>query len=456
MIEIKHSCRVFLNKKTGQVMIRVRWNNRKCEVGFSVGCYAEPEKWDSENQRAKYNTTHNVGKKKIVAREINNRISFFLECIEDSFAEYSIHSQIPTTTELKEAVNEKCGRVKGNAVEDTIWEQTPQGTLQDAFEEFMQSCPVENNWGEKTHCKYDQMWAHLNSFDPHISLETLTKKKLNGLKEWYIKQEYHNATIAKHFRNLKGFLRWADANGYAVNKEVFSYKTNLSVPPKTVTFLKYHELIHFASFQFPETKQYLDRVRDYFCFMAFTSLRYSDLKALKKANISGEYIELYTQKTKDKIRIPIVSHARNILNKYKRGESVFVFDIPSNQKMNDYLKEAAQLAGLDREIVETYFVGTKRHEEVHKFYETISCHDARRTFVCCSLALGIPASVVMSCTGHSDYESMKPYIEVADETTRIEMDKWNTHQYKSGIIEKLEQLTQSQLKQLFEYVQRIA
>lgn len=190
--------------------------------------------------------------------------------------------------------------------------------------------------------------------------------------------------------------------------------------------------------------------------MAFTSLRYSDLKALKKANISGEYIELYTQKTKDKIRIPIVSHARNILNKYKRGESVFVFDIPSNQKMNDYLKEAAQLAGLDREIVETYFVGTKRHEEVHKFYETISCHDARRTFVCCSLALGIPASVVMSCTGHSDYESMKPYIEVADETTRIEMDKWNTHQYKSGIIEKLEQLTQSQLKQLFEYVQRIA
>lgn len=51
MIEINHSCRAFLNNK-GQVVIRVRWNNRKDEVGFSVGCNADPDKWDKENQRA--------------------------------------------------------------------------------------------------------------------------------------------------------------------------------------------------------------------------------------------------------------------------------------------------------------------------------------------------------------------------------------------------------------------
>lgn len=42
MIEIKHSCRAFLHKN-GQVMIRVRWNNRKAEVGFSIGCNADPD-----------------------------------------------------------------------------------------------------------------------------------------------------------------------------------------------------------------------------------------------------------------------------------------------------------------------------------------------------------------------------------------------------------------------------
>ena len=57
---ISHSCRAFLHKN-GQVMIRVRWNNRKCEVGFSVGCNADLEKWDNENQRVRYNTTHKVG-----------------------------------------------------------------------------------------------------------------------------------------------------------------------------------------------------------------------------------------------------------------------------------------------------------------------------------------------------------------------------------------------------------
>lgn len=69
MIEINHSCRAFLNNK-GQVVIRVRWNNRKDEVGFSVGCNADPDKWDKENQRARYNTTHKVGGKTVVARDI--------------------------------------------------------------------------------------------------------------------------------------------------------------------------------------------------------------------------------------------------------------------------------------------------------------------------------------------------------------------------------------------------
>lgn len=120
------------------------------------------------------------------------------------------------------------------------------------------------------------------------------------------------------------------------------------------------------------------------------------------------------------------------------------------------LKEAAELAGLDREIVETYFIGTQRYEEIHKFYETISCHDGRRTFVCCSLALGISPTVVMSCTGHADYESMKPYIEVADETQKMQMEKWNTHQYKSDIIESLDKMNPTQLKELCEHIRSIA
>lgn len=153
---------------------------------------------------------------------------------------------------MKELVNEKLGRIKEEIPVEV--EEVQEKTLKNAFFEFMKLRPSENNWGEKTHFKYNQMWDHLNSFDSAISLETLDKKKLNGLKDWYIANDYHNATINKHFRNLKGILKWADSNGYSVKKEVFTYKTNLPVPPKTVTFLKYKELIHFASFQFPVNK----------------------------------------------------------------------------------------------------------------------------------------------------------------------------------------------------------
>ena len=113
-------------------MIRVRWNNKKREVGFSVGCNADPEKWDNENQRARYNTTHKVGGKVYVARDINNRISQFLECIEESFTEYGVHAQVPTTKELKELVNEKLGRIEEETPEEET-EEVHEKTLQNAF-----------------------------------------------------------------------------------------------------------------------------------------------------------------------------------------------------------------------------------------------------------------------------------------------------------------------------------
>lgn len=456
MIKITYSCRTFLNNK-GQVVIRVRWNNRKCEVGFSVGCNADPEKWDSENQRARYNTTHKVGEKIYVARDINNRVTQFLECIAESFTEYGVRSQTPTTSELKELVNEKLGRIK----EDPLIEEnegTHEKTLREIFDDFLVICSTERNWTDSVHHKYIQAWNQLNSCDPKISLATLDKNKMTNLKEWYVKNGYRNRTIVKQFRILKSFLRWTEANGYTISQGVLSHKLNLTVTKKEVTFLKYKELLHFASFQFPENKDYLDRARDMFCFMAFTSLRYSDLKALKKAHISNDYIEMYTQKTCDRITIPIVECAQKIIDKYSgyHSDDNTIFPVPSNQKLNDYLKEAAELAGLDREVVETYFIGTQRHEEIHKFYETISCHDGRRTFVCCSLALGISPTVVMSCTGHSDYESMKPYIEVADETQKIQMDRWNTHQYKSDIIDYLDKVGEDKLKEVLKMLKDIA
>ena len=147
--------------------------------------------------------------------------------------------------------------------------------------------------------------------------------------------------------------------------------------------------------------------------------------------------------------------ALEIYNRYKDypTEDGHIFHCLSNQKLNDAIKEAAKEAELDRIIVDTYFVGTERREEQHPFHEIISCHDARRTFVSCSLAMGIPPQVVMKATGHKGYKTMQPYIDTATETQTLEMERWNKNQFRSQIISNLDSMTENELSLISQLLQ---
>lgn len=52
----------------------------------------------------------------------------------------------------------------------------------------------------------------------------------------------------------------------------------------------------------------------------------------------------------------------------------------------------------------------------------------------------------MSCTGHKDFETMKPYIEVADETQQKEMSKWNVGNDKESMLRSLENVPEVKLR----------
>jgi integrase len=152
----------------------------------------------------------------------------------------------------------------------------------------------------------------------------------------------------------------------------------------------------------------------------------------------------------------LVSHAVRILEKYiDKTPGEYVFAVPSNQKLNDFIKEAAEMAGLDREVIDTSFCGTERIELVMKLHEAISCHCARRTFVCISLSLGIPQSVVMTMTGHADYETMRPYISISDETSKRELVKWEVGSTKSELTKLIDQMDQPQLEMMVSKAQEL-
>ena len=102
-----------------------------------------------------------------------------------------------------------------------------------------------------------------------------------------------------------------------------------------------------------------------------------------------------------------------------------VLPIITNQKMNDYPKELAELAGIDEPVRQTCYRGNERIDEVTPKYALLGTHAGRRTFICNALALGIPPQVVMKWTGHSDYRAMKPCIGVADNIKANAMSKFN-------------------------------
>lgn len=202
---------------------------------------------------------------------------------------------------------------------------------------------------------------------------------------------------------------------------------NCGAPQKKVIFLTWEELNQLKNYQIPETKQYLERVRDVFLFCCFTGLRYSDVHNLKKSDIRDGYIEITTVKTAERLIIELNNHSKAILDKYKEVEFEGHKALPviSNQKMNDYLKELGELAGINEPVSETYYKGSRRIDTITPKYALLGTHAGRRTFICNALALGIPAQVVMKWTGHSDYKAMKPYIDIADDVKANAMNKFN-------------------------------
>ncbi|MBQ7773118.1 MAG: integrase catalytic domain-containing protein [Bacteroidales bacterium] len=162
----------------------------------------------------------------------------------------------------------------------------------------------------------------------------------------------------------------------------------------------------------------LAKTRDLFCFCAFTSLRYSDMAALKRTDITEDKLYITTQKTNDRLPIDLSKNAQAILEKHKGSEFSRGLALPviSNQKMNKYLKDLGELCGFNTPISKTCYRAGQRVDEIYPKYELIGTHAARRTFICFALSNGIPPQVVMKWTGHSDYKAMKPYIDIAEKT----------------------------------------
>ena len=402
------------------VPIRMRVNFASKRIEFTTGYRIDAAKWDSDKQRVRNGCTNKL---KQSASEINASLLGYYTEVQEIFKKFEVEEIMPTPEQIKEAFN---------ALHNPIEEVTPRKSTSNAFykvfDEFVRDCGRQNDWTDSTYEKFAAVKNHLMNFRDGLTFDFFDEKGLNDYVT-YLRdvKEMRNSTIGKQLSFLKWFLRWAFKKGLHQNNAYDSYKPKLKSTQKKIIFLTWEELNKLREFEIPAAKQALDRVRDVFLFQCFTGLRYSDVFNLRRSDIKGDHIEVTTVKTSDSLIIELNKHSKAILDKYKdvAFEDDKVLPVITNQKMNDYLKELAELAGIDELVRQTYYRGNERIDEVTPKYILLGTHAGRRTFICNALALGIPPQVVMKWTGHSDYKAMKPYIDIADDIKANAMSKFN-------------------------------
>ena len=407
---------------TENVPIRMRVNFASKRIEFTTGYRIDANKWDTDKQRVKNGCSNKL---KQSASEINTSLLEYYTEIQSIFKRFEVEDVMPTPEQIKKAFNALHKPVSEEPKPKK--EALPCDFFQ-VFDDFVEDCGRQNNWTDSTFEKFAAVKNHLTNFREGLTFEFFDERGLNDYVG-YLRdvKEMRNTTIGKQLSFLKWFLRWAFKKGVHQNNAYDNYKPKLKSTQKKIIFLTWDELNRLREFKIPSNKQALERVRDVFLFQCFTGLRYSDVFNLRRSDIKGDHIEVTTVKTSDSLIIELNNHSKAILDKYKdvAFENDKVLPVITNQKMNDYLKELAEMAGIDEPVRQTYYKGNERIDEVTPKYALLGTHAGRRTFICNALALGIPPQVVMKWTGHSDYKAMKPYIDIADDIKANAMSKFN-------------------------------
>lgn len=208
-----------------------------------------------------------------------------------------------------------------------------------------------------------------------------------------------NNTAVKYIKNFGKIIRICLANGWLAASPFLNYKSKIRTVERV--FLSEEELQRIADKTFASER--LTQVRDIFLFSCFTGLAYVDVQKLRYTDIQKgidgeEWIYKSRQKTDILSRIPLLPTALSIINKYRMHPHCVhegrVLPVPSNQKMNAYLKEIADLCGIQKQM---------------------TFHAARHTFATTvTLLNGVPMESVSKMLGHTNLRTTQHYAKVLD------------------------------------------
>lgn len=358
----------------------------------------------------------NTRKKKGVKALVKKNTAFYFEYtsklneIRDDLIRLDIKlskNSVCTLEQIREAYYLQIGKLKA---EDSL-------TFEGAFNKFLSVS--QSSWSEGTRKKFTTLYNHLKAYEKkygEIRIENINEEFWDSFRDNYFvgMAKFSNQTTNKYLKCFKQFLRYARKKGnihQGIDFDDFKYLDEIE-PFKIA--LKEEEVDQLTELDLTDNSR-LDRVRDLFLLEVLTGQRFSDIpKLLDPKHISDTNIQIYQQKTGEKVTIPLhpnlKKHLKHIFKKYPSGLPTL-----SNQKFNAYLQEICELAKFNREHSWIILVGKKKIPRSDYRYNLITSHTGRRTFCTLALKQGINSELIMRVTGHRSYDQFREYVKVDDE-----------------------------------------
>ncbi|MGO4819720.1 site-specific integrase [Flavobacterium sp. W22_SRS_FP1] len=382
---------------------RITINGQRFDV--STGLFVEEQKWSSEASKMKGNTEE--------ARMFNGRLDMMRAIVYETEKKLFMNQIEITFENFKNEFQGKKERERmlipifqehNRKVKELVGQEYAPGTLE-RYETSLKHTKNFLFW------KYNLTDINIEKIDHAFIMEY----------EFYLRSERKcaNNTAVKYIKNFHKIINQCLANGW-LNKDPFvNYKAKVKEVVRE--FLSEAEIEQMINKKFVSER--LELVRDIFVFSCFTGLAYIDVKQLTLDNIAlgidgDKWIFKNRQKTDTASKIPLLPMAQEIIDKYVdhpvcKNEKRLL-PILTNQKMNAYLKEIADVCEIKKEL---------------------TFHIARHTFATTvTLSNGVPLETVSKMLGHTSLKTTQHYAKILDKKISEDMMILKSKFKSSGLI----------------------
>lgn len=212
-----------------------------------------------------------------------------------------------------------------------------------------------------------------------------------------LEEGLENNSAMKYVKNIKQTLKAATERNWLLKNPLAGYRCAYFNPERDI--LDYDEIMSMYKKILPVAR--LAEVRDVYIFMCFTGYAYKDTSILQPEHLTkffdGEdWIMKNREKTWCRENVPLLPVAKEIIERYRNHphcvSNDLLLPVKSNQKFNAYLKEIAEICGIDKNL---------------------TTHTARHTFATTvTLANGVPIETVSALLGHKSMRTTQIYAKI--------------------------------------------